>query len=106
MKMDEKNEIQCVFSIYKNGWTSMKMDQIDQMDQKHKRKCLLADHCGLSIRDYWQTVQKIFMGTSALPQSFEKCSNSCTFVQSIRGLPTRRNCQNEYIFCKRSANNL
>ena len=49
----------------------MKMDQIDQMDQKHKRKCLLADHCGLSIRDYWQTVQKIFMGTSALPQSFE-----------------------------------
>ena len=67
MKMDEKNEIQCVFSIYKNGWTSMKMDQIDQMDQKHKRKCLLADHCGLSIRDYWQTMQKIFMGTSALP---------------------------------------
>ena len=36
MKMDEKNEIQCVFSIYKNGWTSMKMDQIDQMDQIHK----------------------------------------------------------------------
>jgi len=51
----------------------MKMDQIDQMDQIHKRKCLLADRCGLSIRDYWQTVQKIFMGTSALPQSFEKC---------------------------------
>ena len=70
---------------------------------------------------YWQTVtvcqleiigrpcqkyQKIFMGTSALPQSFEQCCNSCSFVQSIRGLPTRRNCQNYYIFCERSANNL
>ena len=69
-------------------------------------KCLLADRNSLPIRDYWQTVQKIFMSTSALPQSFEQCSNSCSFVQSIRGLPTRRNWQNVYIFCERSANNL
>ena len=71
-----------------------------------ERKCLLADRYGLPIRDYWQTVQKIFMGTSALPQSFEQCSNSCSFVQSIRGLPTRRNWQTVYIFCERSADNL
>ena len=70
------------------------------------RKCLLADRYGLPIRDYWQTVQKIFMCTSALLQSFEQCRYSSSFVQSIRGLPTRRNCQNDYIFCERSANNL
>ena len=84
----------------------MKMDQIDQMDQIHKRKRLLADRYGLPIRDYWQTVQKIFMGTSALPQSVEQCSNSCSFVQSNRGLPTRRDWQTVYIFCERSANTL
>ena len=67
---------------------------------------LLADRYGLPIRDYWKTVQKIFMVTSALSQSFEQCSNSCSFVQSIRGLPTRRNWQTVYIFCERSANNL
>ena len=81
--------------------------------------CVCISICIGSV--YWQTVtvcqleiigrpcqkyQKIFMGTSALPQSFEQCSNSCSFVQSIRGLPIRRNWQNDYIFCERSANNL
>ena len=67
---------------------------------------LLADRYGLPIRDYWQTVQKICLGTDALLQSFEQCSNSCSFVQSFRGLPTRRKRQNNYIFCEQSANNL
>ena len=71
-----------------------------------ERKCLLADRYGLPIRDYWQTVQKTFMGTSALLQSFEQCSNSCSIIQSNRGLPTRRFWHNLYKFCERSANNL
>ena len=69
-------------------------------------KCLLADHYGLPIGDYWQTVHKICSGTSALPQSFEQCSNSCSIIQSNRGLPTRRFWHNLYKFCERSANNL
>ena len=71
-----------------------------------KWKCLLADCHGLPIGDFWQTVLKICTGTSALPKSFEQCDNSCSFVQSIRGLPTRRDWQIVYIFCERSANNL
>ena len=53
-------------------------------------KCLLADRYGLPIGDYSQTVHKICMDTSALPQSFEQWGNSYSFVQSIGGLPTRR----------------
>ena len=48
----------------------------------------MADRNGLPIRDYWQTVQKICLGTDALLQSFEQCSNSYSSVQSFRGLPT------------------
>ena len=70
------------------------------------RKCLLADRYGLPIEDYWQTVQKIFIGTSSLPKSFEQCGNSCSFVQNIRGLPTRRDWQTVCIFYEQSANNL
>ena len=66
----------------------------------------MADYYGLPMRDYCQTVQKMCTVTSALPKSFKQSGNSCIFVQSIRGLSTRRDWQTVHIFCERSANNL
>ena len=79
----------------------------------HSEHLLWEGNCHRSLssfflrsRVYWQTIQKICTGTSALPQSFEQCGNSCSFVQSIRILSTRGDWQTVYIFCDQSANNL